>query len=42
MTKLVKLSETFSFNLQVTLDNLNSFHMIGICINSRKDNNVQY
>ncbi len=41
MIKLEKLLETFSFNLQDTLDNLNSFHMFEICTNSRKDNNMQ-
>jgi hypothetical protein len=40
MTKLEKLLEIFSFDLKVIIDNLNSFHLFGICTNSRKDNNI--
>ena len=38
MIKLVRLSELFSFNLQITIHNLNSFHTFKIYLNSRKDN----
>ena len=40
MIKPIKQSEIFAFNLQVTIDNLNSFHEFGLCTNPRKDNNV--
>ena len=33
-------SETFAFNLQVIIDNLNSFHEFDLCTNPRKDNNL--
>ncbi len=36
----IKQSETFACDLQVIIDNLNSFHEFDLCTNPRKDNNL--